>query len=284
MLQKDEDEWDLIITPKRHLLDLRLRDVWHYRDLLSLLVKRDIVALYKQTVLGPIWYFVSPLFTTAVYLFIFGSLAGLSTDGLPQPLFYMAGITSWTYFSSTLTATSSVFVSNAGIFGKVYFPRLIMPLSLVVSNLYKYLIQLILLASMTFYYVWNGAEISVSWYLLLFPLMIVLMAAQGIGLGMIVSASTTKYKDVGLLLTFGVQLLMYSTTVVYPLSALSGKLRTLVALNPMTPIMEGTRKSLFGVGAFDFQYLAYAVLVSLLILFIGTVMFNKVEKDFVDTV
>lgn len=278
------EDWDLIIEPQNSLFDLKLRQIWRYRDLLLLFVRRDIVSFYKQTILGPAWFFIQPIFTVLVYVFVFGNLAGLSTDSLPQPLFYLAGITSWNYFADCLNKTSTVFRDNSAIFGKVYFPRIIMPLSIVLSNLMRFGIQMILLLIVLVYYLVTGLTISVDFHLLLFPIFVVAMAMQGLGLGMIVSAMTTKYRDLVFLLTFGVQLLMYTTTVIYPLSSLSGKLYWAVALNPMTFVIEGFRKSLLGVGVFDGYTLAYTVISSSLILLFGLLIFNKVEKSFVDTI
>ncbi|WP_026952118.1 ABC transporter permease [Algoriphagus mannitolivorans] len=283
-MQIDSEQWDLIIEPKNKLFDLKLKEVWRYRDLLFLFVKRDIVSFYKQTILGPIWFFIQPIFTTLVYMFVFGNLAGLSTDGLPQPLFYLAGITSWNYFADCLNKTSTVFRDNSAIFGKVYFPRIVMPLSIVISNLLRFGVQMLLLLVVVGYYLLSGLSISWDFHLLLFPVFVLAMAMQGLGLGMIISSLTTKYRDLVFLLTFGVQLLMYATTVIYPLSSLSGKLYYLVALNPMTFIIEGIRKSLLGVGVFDIYTLTYTLITSIVLFFVGLVIFNKVEKSFVDTI
>ena len=277
MYEKDETNWDLIIEPENSLLDLKLKKVWQYRDLLFLLVRRDFVAFYKQTILGPLWFLIQPLFTTATYVFIFGKLAGLSTDGVPPILFYLAGITTWTYFADCLTKTANVFKDNASIFGKVYFPRLIMPLSIVISNLIRLGVQILLLIGVMIYFSLTSGGFHISWYMLLFPFFILLMAAQGLGWGMMVSALTTKYRDLALLVTFGIQILMYATPIVYPLSSLSGNLKLFVSLNPMTPIVEGMRKSFFGQGVF-------ASIISIIILFIGTIIYNKVEKNFIDTI
>ncbi len=278
-------EWDRIIAPKSNLLNLNFKEVWNYRDLLFLFVKRDFVAFYKQTILGPIWFLIQPLFTMAVYLFVFGNLAGIPTDGIPKPLFYLVGISTWTYFSDCLLKTSSVFKDNAGIFGKVYFPRLIMPLSMVVSNLVRFGITFfLLLLAMAYYLFFTTATFQPSLYIMALPWLVILMAAQGLGLGMIVSSLTTKYRDLALLVTFGVQLLMYGTTVVYPLSSLSGTMKTVVSLNPMTGVVEGVRKGLLGTGTFDINTLLYTTLISFALVFLGIVIFNKVEKDFVDTI
>jgi len=277
-------EWDLVIEPQHSLLDLNLKDVWRYRDLLWLLVKRDFVSFYKQTILGPLWFFIQPLFTTIIFTFIFGNLAGLSTDGLPQPLFYMAGITAWNYFADCLTKTSTVFKDNANIFGKVYFPRLIMPLSIVVSNLVRFGVQMLLFFLMLAYYAYTGGSFTPNAYVLLFPVLVLLMALLGLGLGLIITAMTTKYRDLAFLITFGVQLMMYGTTVIYPLSAAPAKYRALIELNPMTGIIEAFRYGFLGQGEFTVSSFGYSVAFTLLALLLGVVIFNKTEKTFVDTV
>jgi len=283
--KKTHEHWDLRIRPNSPLLDLHLKDVWNYRDLLALLVRRDFVSFYKQTILGPVWFFLQPLLTTVMYVFIFGRLAGLSTDGLPQPLFYLAGIVAWNYFAECLTKTSSVFRDNANIFGKVYFPRLIMPLSIVVSNLVRFGVQFLLLICMLVYYAFfEGFKIEVNAYLLLLPLMILIMAILGLGSGMIISALTTKYRDLAFLVTFGVQLLMYATPVIYPLSTASPSVKGIIAANPMTPVLEGIRFGLLGKGDMSIASLAYALVSSVVILLTGIVIFNRVEKTFIDSV
>ncbi len=280
-------EWDLVIEPQSSLLDLNLKDVWRYRDLLWLLVKRDFVSFYKQTILGPLWFFIQPLFTTIIFTFIFGNLAGLSTDGLPQPLFYMAGITAWNYFADCLTKTSTVFRDNAHIFGKVYFPRLIMPLSIVVSNLVRFGVQMLLFFVMIGYYLVQsemGSLFHPNIYVLLFPVLVLMMAVLGLGLGLIITALTTKYRDLAFLITFGVQLMMYATTVIYPLSAAPLKYRWLIELNPMTGIIEAFRYGFLGQGVFTVDSFGYSVIFTLLSLLCGVLIFNKTEKTFVDTV
>ena len=281
-MHPNEQTWE--IAPKSSLFDLKLKETWEYRDLLALLVKRDFISFYKQTILGPLWFFIQPVFTTIIFTFIFGNLAGISTDGLPQPLFYIAGITAWNYFAECLTKTSTVFKDNANIFGKVYFPRLIMPFSIVLSNLVKFGVQFLLFIIMLLYYKSTGAAFSPNSYILLFPLLILLMAALGLGLGMIISAMTTKYRDLAFLVTFGVQLLMYATTVIYPLSAAPEKYRFLIVLNPMTGIIETFRYGFLGSGSFSWETLGYTSLVTLVLLVSGIIIFNKVEKNFVDTV
>jgi lipopolysaccharide transport system permease protein len=283
--KKNHEQWDLRIRPNSPLFDLHLKDVWNYRDLLALLVRRDFVSFYKQTILGPVWFFLQPLLTTVMYVFIFGRLAGLSTDGLPQPLFYLTGIVAWNYFAECLTKTSSVFRDNANIFGKVYFPRLIMPLSIVVSNLVRFGVQFLLLICMLGYYAFfEGFKIEVNTYLLLLPVMILIMAVLGLGSGMIISALTTKYRDLAFLVTFGVQLLMYATPVIYPLSTASPSVKGIIAANPMTPVLEGIRLGLLGKGDMSMASLAYALVSSLVILLTGIIVFNRVEKTFIDSV
>lgn len=280
-------EWDLVIEPQNSLFELHFKDVWRYRDLLWLLVKRDFVSFYKQTILGPLWFFIQPLFTTIIFTFIFGNLAGLSTDGLPQPLFYMAGITAWNYFADCLTKTSTVFRDNANIFGKVYFPRLIMPLSIVVSNLVRFGVQMLLFFLMIGYYLLQneiGSVFHPNIYILLFPILVLLMALLGLGLGLIITALTTQYRDLAFLITFGVQLMMYATTVIYPLSAAPAKYKWLIVLNPMTGIIEAFRYGFLGEGVLTMRTLGYSVIVTVVSLIIGVVIFNKTEKTFVDTV
>ncbi len=254
-------EWDLIIEPQNSLFKLPLKEVWLYRDLLGLLVRRDFVSFYKQTILGPLWFFIQPLFTTIIYVFIFGNLAGLSTDGLPQALFYMTGIVAWNYFSECLTKTSTVFKDNANIFGKVYFPRLIMPLSIVASNLVRFGVQVILLILTLIYFIlFKDYHIQLNIYILLFPYLVFLMAILGLGLGMIISAMTTKYRDLAFLVTFGVQLLMYATPVIYPLSAAPEKYKSLIGLNPLSPIIEGIRFGILGRGDVSINSMLYATI------------------------
>ncbi len=282
-----DSTWDMEITPHNKMLDLKLKEVWQYRDLLWLLVKRDFVSFYKQTILGPLWFFIQPIFTTIIFTFIFGSLAGMSTDGLPQPLFYMAGITCWNYFADCLNKTSTVFKDNAGIFGKVYFPRLIMPLSIVASNLIRFAVQMLLFLLMIVYYLAVGKDFGPNWYILLFPFLVVLMACLGLGLGLMISAMTTKYRDLAFLVTFGVQLLMYATTVIYPLSTAMQKFPAyawIIEYNPMTPVMETFRYGFLGKGSFSWEGLGWCTGITMVISLLGMILFNKVEKTFVDTV
>ena len=276
--------WDMEITPARSLLSLNLREVWFYRDLLRLFVRRDFVAQYKQTILGPVWYFIQPVFTTVIFTFIFGKMAGISTDGIPPMLFYLAGITNWNYFADCLNKTSSTFRDNQGLFGKVYFPRLVVPLSIVVSNLVKYGIQLLLLLGFLVYFIGMGAEVRPNSALLLFPFLLLLLSGMGLGFGLLITSMTTKYRDLVYLLQFGVQLLMYATPVIYPLSSIPEQYRWIIVLNPMTPIIETFRYGLLGQGTFEWIYLGYSTLFTLLVLLFGTLVFNRTEKNFMDTV
>ncbi len=279
----EQQTWDVVIEPSGSY-KVNLKAIWHYRDLLGLLVRRDFVSFYKQTILGPLWFFVQPLLTAIMFTLVFGRLAAIPTDGLPAPLFYLAGITAWNYFADCLTKTSTVFKDNAAMFGKVYFPRLIVPLSIVLSNLVRFAVQLVLFLLATLFYVAKGTEIVPTLSIFLFPVVIVVMAAMGLGAGMVISALTTKYRDLAFLVAFGVQLLMYGTTVIYPLSAVGPKYRWLLQLNPLTPLIEIFRKGFLGKGSYTFLSLTYAAAVALALLIGGGVIFNKVEKNFVDTV
>lgn len=282
MTHHSQHRWK--IQPQTSLLDLKFKDVWEYRDLLLILVRRDFVSFYKQTLLGPLWFFIQPLLQTLMFTFVFSRLAGISTDGLPPVLFYLAGITAWNYFAECLTKTSTVFKDNAGMFGKVYFPRLIMPLSIVASNLVRFGVQMLLFIIVMGYYALKGTPFSPNIYLLLFPLLVILMAAMGLGAGMIISALTTKYRDLAFLVTFGVQLMMYATTVIYPLSGTQPALRPYIEANPMTAVLEAFRYGFLGRGSFSWGALGYSSGVVLLLVIVGIIIFNKVEKDFVDTV
>ena len=286
MLQEGDDSyWNIIIEPRSHFLDIKLRDVWNYRDLLFLFVKRDITAQYKQTVLGPLWHFIQPVFTTIVFLMVFGKIANIPTDGIEPVVFYMAGISIWNYFSSCLNATSGTFVANAGIFGKVYFPRIVIPLSSVVSNIVKFAIQFLLLIVVIMYYGLKNGELylGVNWFLV--PLLLVMMAALGLGIGIIISSLTTKYRDFTVLIGFAVQLLMYATPVAYPLSYLRQKsFFSIIRYNPLSPIVEAFRYALFNKGSLDTTQLLYSGSFIILVLFFGLMIFNRVEKSFMDTV
>ena len=280
-----EEHWDEIIEPTGKLLDLRLNEVWKYRDLLMLFVKRDFAAQYKQTVLGPVWHLIQPIFTTAVFLLVFHSIANIDTDGINAVPFYMSGIAIWNYFSSCLTGTSNTFVANAGIFGKVYFPRLVIPLSTVFSNIIKFVIQFGLLLIVMIYFAVKEDHFYFSISFLLIPLLVLMMAGMGLGLGIIISSLTTKYRDFAVLIGFAVQLLMYATPVAYPLSYIKGKsYEWLITANPLTPIVEAFRFALFGKGSFVPMHLFYSGLFIILALFVGTIIFNRVERSFMDTV
>ena len=278
------DDWDLVIKGHTSLFDVKFRDLWNYRDLLLMFVKRDFVSFYKQTVLGPFWFFIQPVLTTIVFTFVFGKLAGISTDGLPKFLFYLSGITAWQYFSDCLTKTSTVFKDNANIFGKVYFPRLIMPLSIVTSNLVRFGVQMLLLLMMMGYFALKGAEFQITYAIVFFPFLIILMALLGLGLGLVITAMTTKYRDLSFLVTFGVQLLMYATTVIYPLSAAPLAYKKYIELNPMTGIIEAFRFAFLGKGEFTIWSIGYSTIFTIVVLFLGVLIFNKTEKNFVDTI
>lgn len=282
--KKEEEKWDITLAPRVDLFQLNLKEVWRYRDLMFLMVKRDFIAFYKQTILGPIWFVIQPIFTTITFVFIFGNLAKISTEGVPSPLFYLCSISAWTFFSECLTKTSSVFRDNASIFGKVYFPRLIMPLSIILSTLVKFAIQLFMIVVFIVYYFLSGYSINFSEYVLLLPVIILLMSLQGLGFGMIISALTTKYRDLALLLTFGIQLLMYATPIAYPLSSLTGNVRFIIQLNPLSNLIEGFRKCVLNCGLFSLNELFISTITTLVILIIGLIIFNKVEKNFVDTI
>lgn len=279
-----DEQWTEVIEPRTNLLDLRLGDVWRYRDLVMLFVRRDFVSNYKQTILGPIWLFIQPLLTTITFYIIFGRVAKLDTSGLPPFVFYLAGITVWSYFSQSLTAVSTVFVTNAAMFSKVYFPRLTMPLSIILSNLVRFGIQFGLFLIVWVYYLATTSALHPNWLLMLTPLLVVLMGLLSLGLGMIFSALTTKYRDLAMLLTFGVQLLMYATPVIIPLANVSPKYRWIMVANPVSAIVETFRYGFLGSGTLNATYLSYSVIVTAVILFIGIVTFNKVEKSFTDTV
>ena len=278
------EQWTEVIEPQKKLFDLRLNEIWRYRDLVLMFVRRDFVSNYKQTILGPLWFFIQPLLTTLMYVLIFGKVAGLSTDGLPMLAFYLSGITVWNYFSETLTKTATVFKDNAQMFGKVYFPRLTMPFSIVIANLVRFGIQFFLFLLVWAWYFFNTENIQPNWYLLLTPFLVIMMGLLALGLGMIISSLTTKYKDLIFLMTFGVQLLMFATPVIYPLSSLPEKYKWIILSNPMTPIVETFRYAFLGSGSFSWMYLGYSLGITLIILYTGTVIFNRVEKSFTDTV
>lgn len=283
MSHTQNNQWTETIESKHSLFDLNLKEVWRYKDLVYMFVKRDFVSSFKQTVLGPIWFFINPIFTTIVYIVVFGNIAKLSTDGAPKILFYLAGITLWNYFSTCLMGTSNVFTNNAGIFGKVYFPRLVMPISIVLSNLMRFGVQMGLFLIMFFYYLYKG-EVQPNWWILATPFLIVLMAVFALGMGMIFSSLTTKYRDLQMLLTFSVSLYMYATPVIYPASSLKGIFKTIAYYNPLTGIFECFKYAWLGVGDFNSSMLIVSTIIIFIILAVGTLIFNKVEKSFMDTV
>lgn len=281
-MQKN-DYWDLVIEPRSSWLSINLRELYNYKDLVALFVRRDFVSQYKQTLLGPIWFFIQPVFTTLIFTVIFGRVAGIATDGIPQPIFYMSGVVVWNYFADCLTKSSETFQLNQTLFGKVYFPRLIVPLSVIISNLIKLGVQLILLFAFILYYIVNG-HVSLNANLFLFPFYILIIAFLGLGLGLIISSMTTKYRDLRFLVQFGVQLAMYATPIVYPLSIISEENRFWILLNPVSSVVEGFRFSLFGNGFISLEWTLYSFIVSIVVLFIGIVIFNRVERSFIDTI
>ncbi|WP_462264900.1 ABC transporter permease [Mucilaginibacter sp.] len=287
MSELPPDYWDYEIKADTRTFDLKLKETWAYRDLLTLLVRRDFVSFYKQTILGPIWFFVQPVVTIIVYTIVFGTLAGISTDGLPKPLFYLAGTILWNYFSDCLSKTSTVFRDNAGMMGKVYFPRLIMPLSIVCSSLLKLGVQLVLFICLQVYFKLTGYHFMPNAYLLLLPLLIILLAGMGLGAGMILSAATIKYRDLSFIISFGIPLLMYTTTVIYPLSEIQHKYsayKWLILYNPLTPVIETFRYGFLGTASFSWAMLLYTCVFTVVVLLTGTFIFNKAERNFIDTI
>jgi lipopolysaccharide transport system permease protein len=276
-----------IIIPKKNLFDINLKEIWQYKDLLFLFVRRDFVATYKQTVLGPLWFIIQPIFTTLMFTLIFGKLASIPTDGLPPILFYMCGITCWNYFSESLSKTSNTFTSNANIFGKVYFPRLIVPISIIISNMVKFIIQGIIFLLFFYYYYLIGANINPNITIAVLPLLLLLMAGLGLGFGILISSLTTKYRDFQFLVVFGVQLFMYATPVVYPLSLAKEKLGSyswIAFANPMSSIVEAMKYAFLGQGQFSWHLLLYSFIFMIILLATGVIIFNKVEQNFMDTV
>ena len=280
--------WDIEISRNTRLLDIDLKELWRYRDLLMMYVRRDIVTFYKQTILGPLWFLIQPLMTTLMFMFVFGGIAGISTDGVPQAVFYLGGLVCWNYFADCLTKCSETFNANQHIFGKVYFPRLVVPLSITLSNMIKLGIQFLLfLAVYLFFTLSEGCTFHPNWTLLLVPLLIALLGALGLGFGMLISSMTTKYRDLRFLISFGVQLWMYATPVIYPLSVLKENYPQYVwvmVANPLTSILETFRYAFTGVGVFDLGYLLYSLLFTLLILLFGILVFNKIQRNFMDVI
>ena len=280
-----KDNWTLIIRPQQKLWSVDFKEIWRYRDLIALFVKRNIVIQYKQTILGPLWYIIQPVLTVIMNMVVFGGIAGMSTDGVPQILFYLAGNVCWFYFSDCLNQTSKTFTDNQAIFGKVYFPRMVVPISTVLSNLLRFGIQIGLFVVLYLYYFCVGTTVSPNWYVLLLPVFVLLLAGLGLGFGILVSSMTTKYRDLTILFTFIVQLWMYATPIVYPLSMVpEGKLRMLILANPMTPVIEAFKYATLGQGYFSWTALGYSFVFMTMLLVVGIVVFNKVQRSFMDTV
>jgi lipopolysaccharide transport system permease protein len=275
-------EW--AIQPQRNLLDLRLSELWKYRDLVMLFVRRDFVSVYKQTILGPLWYLIQPLLTTVIFTFIFGQVASLPTDGLPQFLFYMSGTVIWAYFAACLTKTSETFVQNANLFGKVYFPRLAVPVSILISNLITFAIQLALFMLFVLFFILRGSSVQPNLWILFVPLLVLMMAGLGLGFGILISSLTTKYRDLRFLVTFGVQLLMYATPVIYPVSSIPERFQWVILANPMTSIVEAFRYAFLGAGTLNLGHLLYSFVFMLVAVALGALVFNRVEQTFMDTV
>ncbi len=279
-----DHRWQLVLRPRVRWFDLHLTDLWRYRDLVAMFVRRDFVAQFKQTILGPAWFVIQPLLTTLIFIVVFSSIAKLSTDGLPRMLFYLSGNVVWMYFANVLTATANTFIGNAHLFGKVYFPRLAVPLSLALSHLLKFILQFLFFLCFWAWYAWRGAHIELTWAVWLFPGLVLLMAAQALGLGILFSSLTTKYRDLRFLLEFGVRLLMYAAPVVYPLAAIPAKWRWFLLINPMTPVVETFRLGFLGQGTFSWGLLAYSAAFAVVALLAGVAIFNRVERTFMDTV
>ena len=291
METKPEQNWTTVIKPKNKLFEINLKEIVDYRDLLFLFVKRNIITQYKQTLLGPLWFFIQPAFTVIMYMVVFGGIAGIPTDGIPQPLFYLGGVCMWQYFSDCLNKTSNTFVDNAGIFGKVYFPRLITPLANTISNLVRFGIQFLLFVIVYVCIVMAGFSVRPNIYLLLFPLLVLMLAGLALGFGIIISSMTTKYRDLQVLFSFVVSLWMYATPIVYPLSQVKGKmvmgmdLYRIMCFNPITPVIETFKYGMLGAGEFiGWGWLAYSLGFMLLLLFLGMLIFNRVQRSFMDTV
>jgi lipopolysaccharide transport system permease protein len=277
-------EKNTTIKPRRNLFELDLRELWQYRDLIGMYVKRDIVTFYKQTILGPLWFIVQPILTTVMFMFIFGRLAGISTDGVPQALFYFSGIILWNYFSDCLTRNSKIFIENQNVFGKVYFPRLVVPISITISNLIRFFIQFCIFLIIYFYYFYSASVVSPNVYAMLIPVLIIMVAGLSLGFGIIFSSLTTKYRDLSFLLTFGVQLWMYITPIIYPLSSIPADKQWILQLNPMTSIIEAFKYGTLGTGIFSWPNLAYSFVYMMVLLLFGVIIFNRIEKGFMDTV
>ena len=280
----NNDDWTTIIKPRNKLFELNFKELFNYRDLIKMFIHRDFVTFYKQTILGPLWFVIQPLFTSGMFTLIFGKLAKISTDEIPSVLFYMAGIINWNYFSESLTKTSDTFIGNTNIFGKVYFPRLTVPLANVITNMFKYLIQLFVFLIFLSVYFLKGTPVKISWMVIFTPLVLVQMALISFGFGIWISSVTTKYRDLKMVLPFFIQLWMYATPVVYPLSLVPDKYKIIISLNPMVFIIEFFKKIFLGTGTVNLIYFVISIFITLFILFSGLVIFNKMEKTFMDTV
>ena len=278
------ERWSTIIKPKTGLLDLNLKELWKYKDLIVMFVKRDYKTLYKQTVLGPLWVIINPMLTTLMFTVVFGGIANISTDGMPQFVFYMAGNTIWSYFSTCLTKTANTFINNSAVFGKVYFPRLVSPISTVLSGLINFIVQFTIFLGFVLFYSYTGDTVQPNIYILLVPILLLMVAMLSLGFGIIISSLTTKYRDLSILVTFGVQLWMYATPVVYPISQIPSGWRNIMLLNPVAPIIETFRYAFLGSGEIPWFYLGISAVTTIVILLIGVVLFNKVQKTFMDTI
>lgn len=286
-METEKEHWDIEIKPRGSNFSLNIKEVWQYRDLLQMYVRRDVVTIYKQTVLGPLWFIIQPLFTTIMYMFVFGNIAQIPTDGLPQPLFYLSGILCWGYFSDCMGKASGTFLGNAGVFSKVYFPRLVVPISGVISNLVRLIIQLGLFLAVYFYFVYNGTDIKPNIYILFFPLLVLMLAGLGLGFGILISSVTIKYRDMAILFGFVTGLWMYATPIIYPLSVMKEKYvecMWIIQLNPLTSIVEALRYGFMGAGTVDWFWLGYSFVVTIIVIILGSWVFNKVERSFIDVV
>ncbi|MDO6760235.1 ABC transporter permease [Tamlana sp. 2_MG-2023] len=284
-MKTTQEDWTIEIYPKSKLFDLKLKELWHYRDLIALFVRRDFVAVYKQTIFGPLWFFIQPILTTIMFMVVFGGIAKMSTDGMPQAVFYLSGIVLWNYFSTCLSGTSSTFVTNKGVFGKVYFPRLVTPISLIISKLLTFGVQFTLFLGVYFYFLlFKESQIHPNAMIMFVPILIIITGGLALGMGLLITALTTKYRDFTFLLSFAIQLGMYATPIIYPASSVPGKMKLIIMANPMSGIIETFRYAFLGVGNFSWGALLYSFIVMIVLLSIGILTFNKVEKSFMDTV
>ena len=284
MNELSQNKWDIEIYPKRSLFDVQIKEIWEYRNLLYMFIKRDIIVVYKQTILGPIWYLIQPVLTMLVFIVVFSNIAKIPTDGIPPPLFYLAGIVMWNYFAECFTHTSDTFYQNTALFGKVYFPRLIIPLAKTVSAVIKFLIQTLLFLSVLIFFMLKGSSVEPNSAIFLIPFFMLLMGGLGLGFGIIFSSLTTKYRDLKFLISFGVQLLMYATPVIYPMSAIPERYLFLIVWNPIAHIIEGFKYAFLGAGELSLMYMLYTTVFTIVVLGIGIIIFNKTEKNFLDTV